>query len=103
MAPIKHKTVDSYFNKPHTKNRHFKNLKILNPSKSLIQKIFEEKFSKMAEIKPETETGIQIIDEIPKKTVNSNAQIVSNWSKFKKAIQAVFYFKVEFHFRSLYL
>ena len=48
----------------------------------------------MAEVKHSSSS--QIVDEIPKKTSNSNAQIVSNWSKFKKAIQAVFYFKVQF-------
>ena len=49
----------------------------------------------MAEVKQTSNS--QIVDEIPKKTAESNAQIVSNWSKFKKAIQAVFYFKVKFH------
>jgi len=35
----------------------------------------------------------QILDEIPKKTEEPNVQTVSNWRKFKKAVQAVFYFK----------
>ena len=54
-----------------------------------------EILTKMAEVKQTSNS--QIVDEIPKKTAESNAQIVSNWSKFKKAIQAVFYFKVKFH------
>ena len=40
----------------------------------------------------ETESS-QIIDEIPKKTEQSNVETVSNWRKFKKAFQAVFHFK----------
>ena len=39
------------------------------------------------------ESSSQILDEIPKKTVEQNVRIVSNWAKFKKAFQAVFYFK----------
>ena len=35
----------------------------------------------------------QILDEIPKKIEVPNVQTVSNWRKFKKAFQAVFYFK----------
>ena len=42
----------------------------------------------MAEI-----SSSQILDEIPKKPVEPNVQTVSNWRKFKKAFQAVFYFK----------
>jgi len=48
----------------------------------------QENFIKMAE----TESS-QIIDEIPKKTEQSNVETVSNWRKFKKAFQAVFHFK----------